>query len=193
LDSKGLPYYCIPGNHDQPERLAQWLGAAAVGRLASRTLGPWNLIFLDSTHPGEEGGRLDSDQLQGVDQLLAEGHRPTLVFLHQHPVSVGSAWMDTMDVENGNELIRVCDRHTNLRGLIFGHVHQEFMSERGGYLILGAPSTCVQFLPGSPDFAIDTRPPGYRELLLYPNGALETWVRRLTAYSERLDTASNGY
>lgn len=193
LGAKGLPYYCIPGNHDQPDRLAQWLGAAAVGRLARRTLGDWNLIFLDSTRPGEEGGWLGPDQLEGVDRLLAEGPRPTLVFLHQHPVAVGSAWMDTMDVENGHELIQVCDRYAHLRGLVFGHVHQEFATERGSYLILGSPSTCVQFLPRSTDFAIDTRPPGYRELLLYPDGRLETWVRRLAVFSERLDTASNGY
>jgi 3',5'-cyclic-AMP phosphodiesterase len=193
LESQALPYYCIPGNHDQPGLLAHWLGDAAVGRLASRRLGPWNLIFLDSTRPGAEGGLLGADQLEGVDRLLAENPEPTLVFLHQHPVSIGSAWMDTMDVANGQELIAVCDRHANVRALVFGHIHQEFTAERGPYHILGAPSTCVQFLPGSADFAIDTLAPGYRELLLHHDGRIETWVRRLPGYPERLDTASNGY
>lgn len=164
-----------------------------MGRVASRGLGPWNLIFLDSTRPAMEGGLLGRDQLDQVDSLLAGNPAPSVVFLHQHPIAVGSAWMDTMDVENGLELVAICDRHPNVRALVFGHIHQEFAAERGGYRILGTPSTCVQFLPGSKDFAIDTRTPGYRELLLYPDGRLETTVRRLAAYPGPLNTASNGY
>ncbi|MGE5154256.1 MAG: 3',5'-cyclic-AMP phosphodiesterase [Bdellovibrio bacteriovorus] len=193
LEATGLPCYCIPGNHDQPELMTQWLGAAALDPVASRRLGRWNLLFLDSTRPGEEGGHLEDDQLAQLDRLLSGNPSPSLVFLHQHPTSVHSAWMDTMDVANGAELIAVCDRHPNVRALVFGHIHQEFVAEHGGYHILGAPSTCVQFLPESEDFALDTRPPGYRELLLYADGRLETWVRRLAAYPERPNAASNGY
>ncbi len=193
LESAGLPYYCIPGNHDRPDLLEHWLGPAAVGRVASRRLGPWNLIFLDSVRPGQEGGLLGHDQLDRTDRLLAKNPAPSVVFLHQQPIAIHSAWMDTMDVENGHELLAVCDRHPNVRALVFGHIHQEFASERGGYRILGAPSTCVQFLPGSEDFAVDTLTPGYRELLLFPDGRLETTVRRLAAYPEPLNTAADGY
>lgn len=193
LRATGLPCYCIPGNHDRRDLMEQCLGAAAVGRVASRQLGPWNLLFLDSTRPGQEGGRLGGDQLDQLDHLLAGNPAPSLVFLHQHPISVHSAWMDTMDVANGAELIAVCDRHPNVRALAFGHIHQEFVAEHGGYHILGTPSTCIQFLPESGDFALDTRPPGYRELLLYPDGRLETCIRRLAAYPERPSTACNGY
>ena len=193
LQATGLPCYCIPGNHDRPDLMEQCLGAAAVGRVASRQLGPWNLLFLDSTRPGQEGGLLGRDQLDQLDGLLAGNPAPSLVFLHQHPISIRSAWMDTMDVENGAELVAVCDRHPNVRALVFGHIHQEFVAERGDYRILGAPSTCVQFLPRSEDFAVDTRTPGYRELLLYPDGRLETSVRRLSAYPEPLNTTAEGY
>jgi 3',5'-cyclic-AMP phosphodiesterase len=193
LEATGLPCYCIPGNHDRPDLMGQRLGAAAMGQVDSRQLGPWSLLFLDSTRPGQEGGLLAGEQLDWLDGLLAKNPAPSLVFLHQHPISVRSAWMDTMDVANGAELIALCDRHPNVRALVFGHIHQELDAERGGYRILGAPSTCVQFLPESDDFALDTRPPGYRELLLYPDGRLETWVRRLAAYPERPNTACNGY
>lgn len=193
LESTGLPCYCIPGNHDRPDLMVQWLGAAAMGPVASRRLGPWSLLFLDSTRPGQEGGLLGGDQLDWLDGSLAQDPAPSLVFLHQHPISVQSAWMDTMDVANGAELIALCDRHPNVRALAFGHIHQELAAERGGYRLLGAPSTCVQFLPGSEDFALDTRAPGYRELLLYPDGRLETWVRRLAAYPEPLNATAEGY
>ena len=193
LQAQDLPYYCIPGNHDRSDLLAHWLGGGTVERVRRHRLGRWSLILLDSTRPGTEGGLLASAQLEAVDRLLGENTNPALVFLHQHPVPVHSAWMDTIAVENGHELVRVCDQHPNVRALVFGHIHQEFDAPRGRYRILGAPSTCVQFLPRSLDFAIDPTPPGYRELLLHPDGRLDTWVRRLAAYPERLDIASNGY
>ncbi|NCC28003.1 MAG: phosphoesterase, partial [Gammaproteobacteria bacterium] len=58
LDRTGLPYYCIPGNHDSHRPMRDLLGPAALMPTATRTLGGWNLVFLDSTEPGRESGRL---------------------------------------------------------------------------------------------------------------------------------------
>ncbi len=193
LKSTGLPCYCIPGNHDCRDLMESHLGAAAVGTVAGRRLGPWHLVFLDSTCVGEDGGRLGFDQLRCLEALIAAEPAPTLIFLHQHPVPVQSAWMDTMGVSNGEELIALAARHPQIRALLCGHIHQDFTATRGDCTILGTPSTCVQFLPGARDFALDTRPPGYRELRLYPDGRLETWVVRLPAYPERLDLGAGGY
>lgn len=191
--STGLPCFCIPGNHDRRDLMEIHLGAAAVGSLAGRRLGEWHLIFLDSTVQGQDGGYLQLDQLRSLEVLLAAEPSPTLILLHQHPIPVGSAWMDTMGLDNGAALIALCDRYPQVKGLICGHIHQEFTAIRGGVQILGSPSTCVQFLPQSTHFAVDGRPPGYRELLLHPDGRLETWVSRLPAYPERLDLAAGGY
>lgn len=193
LRSTGLPCYCIPGNHDRLDLMETYLGDAAVGRVASRRLGDWHLIFLDSTVRAQDGGRLGFDQLRCLEALLVAEPSATLIFLHQHPVPVGSAWMDTMGLENGEALIALCDRYPQVKAVPCGHVHQEFAIDRGGCRILGAPSSCVQFLPQSVDFAVDARPPGYRELRLFPDGRLETWVERLPAYPERLDLAAQGY
>ena len=193
LKSTGLPCYCIPGNHDRRDLMETHLGVAAVGAVAGRRLGDWHLVFLDSTVDGQDGGRLGFDRLRCLEALLAAEPSATLVFLHQHPVPVGSAWMDTMGLENGEELIALCDRYPHVKAMLCGHIHQEFAVTRGGCRILGAPSTCVQFLPESADFAVDGRPPGYRELRLYPDGRLETWVVRLPAYPERLDLGAGGY
>jgi 3',5'-cyclic-AMP phosphodiesterase len=193
LESTGLPCYCIPGNHDRRELMEAHLGAAAVGQVAGRRLGEWHLVFLDSTVAGRDGGRLGFDQLRCLEALLAAEPSHTLIFLHQHPVPVGSAWMDTMGVENGDELIALCARHPQVKALLCGHIHQELSVTRGTCQVLGSPSTCVQFLPGSQAFALDRLPPGHRELLLYPDGRLETWVVRLPEYPERLDLRAEGY
>jgi len=193
LQELGLPCYCLPGNHDRRDLMESALGAAAVGHMAIRRLGGWNLILLDSTRLGHEGGHLDPRQLERLDAWLSEDPAPSLVFLHQHPIPARSLWIDTMGVDNGEALIAVCDRWPNLKAVVFGHIHQELQVARNGYLLLGTPSTCIQFLPGSDDFALDTRTPGYRELLLYPDGRLETAVVRLPAYPEPLDFAALGY
>jgi 3',5'-cyclic-AMP phosphodiesterase len=189
----GCPCFCIPGNHDRRNLMESYLGAATVAQVAAHRLGGWRLLFLDSTRPGDEAGRLTPDQIDQLERFLEADGAPTLIFLHHQPTPVHSAWIDTMDVRNGEQLLAVCDRHPHLKALVCGHIHQEFATTRGHYQILGTPSTCVQFLPGSPDFALDERPPGYRELRLYPDGRLDTRVIRLAAYLEPLVLDNRGY
>jgi Icc protein len=52
--------------------------------------------------------------------------------------------------------------------------------------MLSTPSTCSQFLPNSDDFGMDDRPPGYRWLHLYADGAIDTDVVWLD-HTEYLD------
>jgi 3',5'-cyclic-AMP phosphodiesterase len=189
----GCPTFCIPGNHDRRALMETWLGTAAGAPLSDRRLGAWRLIFLDSTQPGQEGGRLAGHQLRGLDALLRADSAPALIFLHQHPLPVGSAWIDTMGVANGDQLLAVCDRHPHLRALVCGHIHQEFAACRRHYQVLGTPSTCLQFMPGSAEFALDSSTPGYRELRLHPDGRLDTWVERLAEYPEPLVLSTTGY
>jgi 3',5'-cyclic-AMP phosphodiesterase len=193
LDATGRLYYCIPGNHDSSPLMQECLGSASLGPVSVRRLGAWNLVFLDSTQPGHDSGYLGPAQLGLLESALTADPAPTLVFLHQHPVPIQSVWMDTMAVADGDALIAACDRHPHVKALICGHIHQDFTRQRGGYPILGAPSTCVQFLPGSIDFAIDERPPGYREFRLYTDGRFETQVVRLDDYEERASPSSIGY
>lgn len=193
LSGAGLACFCIPGNHDRIELMAEHLGCAVVSPVAGRRLGGWHLIFLDTTVRGDDGGRLAEEVLQEAEVLIAGDRSPTLVFLHHHPIPIGSAWMDTMGVENGPSLIALCNRHPHVKALSCGHIHQELSVVGAAPRVLGTPSTCVQFLPRSEVFALDRRPPGYRELRLYPDGRLETWVERLPDYPEPLDLAAQGY
>lgn len=193
LHATGLPCFCIPGNHDRRDLMANGLGMLAMPEVSARRLWSWNLIFLDSAVAGLDGGRLGEVQLKAVDEILRLEQLPTLIFLHHHPCPVGSAWMDTMGVENGEELLEICDHHPNVRALVFGHIHQSFAARRNGYSLLGAPSTCVQFLPGSADFAMDELTPGYRELVLHSDGRLETSVTRIHSYPQPLRLAAAGY
>jgi 3',5'-cyclic-AMP phosphodiesterase len=92
LDRTGLPYYCIPGNHDSASdgRAARTCSTRAGCRTHPRR---WNLVFLDSTEPGREAGDRQGSTRSARDALAASPS-PAVIFLHQHPIPVKSAWMD---------------------------------------------------------------------------------------------------
>lgn len=175
------PLWCIPGNHDDPQIMAQ---ALADGRFRTETLaflGGWRLLMLSSWVPGQAGGRLSEQTLAFVEETLARGPVcPTLVAVHHPPVALGSPWMDAMGLADGEALLARATAGRGVRAVVFGHAHQAFETERAGVRVLGTPSTGVQFQAGAEDYAVSGLPPGYRWLNLWPDGRLETgieWVR----------------
>ena len=85
------------------------------------------------------------------------------------------------------------DQFSNVRSIIWGHVHQVFETERNGVQLMSVPSTCVQFLPKSQEFAVDKESPGYRWIELYPNGTIQSGVSRVTGVEFEVDYSVKGY
>ncbi len=190
----GVPVYCLPGNHDEAGMLKAHLQTPPFHTRPALIHGRWQLLLLDSTVPGREGGHVSEAELAALDQALTR-HRNlhALVFVHHQPVPVGSAWLDTMAIDNPDALFAVLDRHPQTRAIVWGHVHQEFDSQSKDIRLLATPSTCLQFMPGSKDFSVDTRPPGFRWLELHADGRLETGIERLPETPGSIDLTSRGY
>jgi 3',5'-cyclic-AMP phosphodiesterase len=170
-----LPVYCLPGNHDDPALMGKILNYANVSTRPLIILKNWQLILLNSAAPRQHRGYLDRTQLKFLNCSLTQ--RPdlnALIFLHHPPVRIGSSWMDTMGLDNAVEFFAILDQYPQVRGIIWGHIHQEFYAERRGVYLLGSPSTCVQFVPGSEHFQLEQLGPGYRELILSADGKIET-------------------
>ncbi len=194
LESFGVPVYCIPGNHDKPEILNRHMNGNLVSTAGQIDTGEWVLTLLDSTLADGEGGHLTAESLSRLEQTLQSNpDKHALICLHHHPVPVGSAWMDTIGIDNADEFFQVLDRYSHIRGIVCGHIHQSFDSTRNGVRILGTPSTCIQFTPRLDDFAIDDQAPGYRWLNLMSDGRIETGVERLESLPDGLDLNSGGY
>lgn len=190
----GMPVYCLPGNHDEGRALRTHLVHPEVQWTPQVIRDSWLICLLDTSMPDSEGGHLAESELERLDAVLGEypGHH-ALVCLHHQPLPVGSTWLDTMAVDNGDAFFAVLDRHPNVRGVLWGHVHQDFRQRRNGVELIATPSTCIQFAPRSEDFAIDVIPPGYRWLRLHADGRIETGVERLAEMPGELDLASRGY
>jgi 3',5'-cyclic-AMP phosphodiesterase len=176
----GKPALCIPGNHDLVPEMRAALSGAPFRLDGPVDLGAWRILLLDSTVPGEVGGALATDELQRLEQDLASApERHALVALHHHPVPMGSRWLDAVGLANAAAFFAVLDRHPQVRGVVYGHVHQHHEVERRGVRILATPSTCSQFLPDAQDFAVDDQPPAWRRLDLHEDGRISTRVRWL--------------
>jgi len=189
-----VPCYCIPGNHDRVDLIAGYLDPHAIESLRVIQIRDWDIVLLDSSIPYEEGGYLLPHILAGLDRhLKQEPKRSTLISLHHQPIPMGSAWLDTMMVENRADLMKIVEHHPQVRAIVWGHVHQALTTHHGTIRMLSAPSTCIQFQPGSAEFAMDTATPGYRWLDLYADGTIETGIERIDAYPDPLRLNDGGY
>lgn len=194
LGGLARPVYCLPGNHDEAEALQETLQEGHIKYVKHAYHGCWHLIFLDSTIPHSEGAHLTQATLEMLESCLQEAPgMHTLICLHHQPVTMGSQWLDTMAVDNPDDFFAITDRHPQVRGILWGHVHQQFDGMRNDVRLMATPSTCIQFLPKSRNFALDNAPPGYRWLDLHADGHIETAVERIAAVTGRIDMASNGY
>lgn len=175
-----VPVYCIPGNHDKPEMMVQVLPGVHVHLVGNVCIGHWQLIFLSTHAPGRAGGHLDEPELERLNTCLQTYQdKPALVCLHHPPVPIQSPWMDAMALDNPEAFFEVIDRFTEVRAVIWGHIHQAFETLRKGVWLLSSPSTCLQFKPRAMSYAKDSRRAGYRWLILEPNGRIQTGIQRL--------------
>lgn len=185
------PMAWLPGNHD--ERLTQQQ-LSETARQPVLDLPHWRVIMLDSSVPGQVQGYLAADQLELLqDALDSCGERQVLVCLHHPPVASGSAWLDRISLENADELFACLACSSKVRAVLCGHIHQELDVLHQGIRVLATPSSCIQFLPASQDFALDQRAPGYRWLTLHPDGSLDTAVVRLPEGMFVGDSTQSGY
>lgn len=183
LSRLASPVYCLPGNHDDPELMHKLLHRGNVRTDKLLELGKWRIVLLDTFVCGSHGGKLASSECDFLEQALAQGRDAfVLIGLHHHPVPIASSWMDGMMLRNPEVLFNIIDSHENVRGIIWGHIHQEFRSQRQGLELFGSPSTCIQFKPGSDTFARDELGPGYSIIELSAKGEIAIEVRRLADF-----------
>ncbi|MFK7975334.1 MAG: 3',5'-cyclic-AMP phosphodiesterase, partial [Halioglobus sp.] len=158
--------------------------------------GKWQILMLDSQIPGEVGGELGDAELAQLQQNLEVAQQQgfhVLICLHHQPVPIGCDWLDEQKVVDADAFFAVIDQYACVRGVLWGHVHQEHDSLRGDVRFMSSPSTCVQFAPNSEMFKADDLPPGYRRLDLHPDGRIETQVSRVWDVTFTVELDSGGY
>lgn len=181
-----VPVLCLSGNHDLPDSMRATLSAAPFQVGGEAEFGKWLVVMLDTWVAGAAHGRIGEAALAHLRDVLAKHrNKHVLVCLHHHPIAMRSHWLDQVGLEDADEFMGILRQHSNVRGVLWGHVHQSLDSFVQGVRFMSTPATCAQFLPRSADFAIDSRPPGYRVLELRHDGSIATEVVWLESYAER--------
>jgi Icc protein len=191
LSPLGISQAWLPGNHDNVAHMQAVAGERMVATVGA---GLWGIVMLNSQIPGAVGGQLADSELERLAQFLDNpDYQYVLVCVHHQPLPIGCRWLDQQRIGNGDRLLQMLDGCSRVRGLLWGHVHQECDMQRQHYRLLGSPSTCVQFAPGSDSFKVDRKRPGYRRLWLAQDGSLSTRVDRIDAELFDVDYDCGGY
>ena len=188
-----VPSLWLPGNHDDVSFHKDRYAPKMKRRLRAKH---WDVVMLETQVEGEVGGVLSTTELAALRSAVDDArlaNKALLVATH-HPLRrLESAWLDEQSVKNASEALDILKPIADQTAVISGHVHQESDELINGVRMMTTPSTCVQFAPGSQDFALDSKDPGYRRLVLHPNARIETQVVRISDEENRPLLTSSGY
>lgn len=184
------PTYYLVGNHDEPNLLQRVLlqreQAISTFHYEFECNGV-QFICLDTQTAAtqqvikEPAGWIGDDQLAWLDKLCAaKDERPLVVALHHNPLKVGIPWFDDfMALQNGDALHTILlQARTRLRGVFFGHIHQNVDLYRDGILYTSALSSWYQLhaYPSQTKTHIDENAePGFNVVTIARD---QTFIRR---------------
>ncbi|MDX2303405.1 MAG: metallophosphoesterase [Microscillaceae bacterium] len=183
LKNLDLPYYWIGGNHDDPDLMNELIPMLTVQVEKAFFWKGIRFILLDSVAKNrqDDHGELSDKDLHFLEyEIRKAGENPVVIALHHHPIEMGHRWIDDLMLRRATSFFEIIDKYTQVKAVIFGHIHFEFETLRKDVSILSAPSTAYQFKMG-PEFALDEQnTAGYRVFDFEADGSFKTFVRRVS-------------
>lgn len=161
----------IPGNHDDPEMMAEEFGLESSLQEAelyySRRFGDVEFIFLDTS-----SASMSEPQWQWLSQKIDAQDEDVFIIMHHPPVLAGSMHMEPKyQFAQTDRAAAIFKKYGAKRFHIFcGHYHLERTVVRDNVHIYISPSTFVQIHPGHTDFVKGNDYYSYREIILRERG-----------------------
>lgn len=173
LQSRGVPYRVIGGNHDDASMMADVFGDVQGTKLYfTDRVENFKFLFLDTID-----GKVDDEQLEWLKEEIKEDI--TAIFMHYPPFLSGIPHMDTKYAMQQRTYFLDVLLGVNQRFRIFtGHYHTERVIEYENVSVYITPSTFVQISDKTLEFTPDHYKPAYR-MLDWDDGTFKTWVRYL--------------
>lgn len=154
LQPLDAPLYLIPGNRDDKEGLRSVFGGNLPGNgdFLQYVVEDYavRLVAIDSTSPGERKGVFCPERQAWLDVILdAQPERPTLLFIHHPPFDIDDHYIGGYRrPEEAAALADVVGRHSQVQGMLCGHVHCPGKHEWAGTVASLMPSIAVDLRKG---------------------------------------------
>jgi Icc protein len=176
------PIYLMSGNHDSPSLLKTLTINKNIFLKNFLSFNNWGVFMFNTKKENSPNGFLKKEELVYFDQVLSNTlYKNIIIFLHHHPVPIGSASMDSMIIENAELLTDRIMKYDKIKAVSWGHIHNEFNLNMGSAKLFSTPSTCYQAKTKSKNFIIDPKAsPGYRKIYLNDDGSFDTEVIRVS-------------
>lgn len=160
LNSLNMPYYLIPGNHDvfkEGMPGENW----PIGKVVEHYPMPWyegkswysvdtvkglHLVALDSAshddHSADWGGAISQEQLDWLEQDLAENEDKTTILVVHHALNQHDDVSDPLYYcDNADDVKEIMKSH-DAKLAISGHIHITDIAEEDGIFDVSCPATC---------------------------------------------------
>jgi len=160
------PVYPIPGNRDDKGAMRaafdKYDCLPRSGDFLHYTVeeNDLRLVALDSTSAAERKGVFCSERQAWLDAALSEQpDRPTLLFIHHPPFDIDDHYVGGYRrPEEAAALTDVVSRHSQVVGLLCGHVHWLIERQWAGTLARVMPSIAVDVRKGIDEAEAQQRP-----------------------------------
>jgi Icc protein len=178
------PVHYIPGNHDSAEMLQRVFLKRDTVQPAwphSFEINGVQVVLLDSTGPAEPPSGTVSDEqltwLRGITEAVDP--RPLVIGVHHNALATGVPWLDTfMRMANGDDLhATLLPARHRIRGVFYGHIHQNTQTLRDGILYSSVLSSWYQIhaWPGQTETVLELdAEPGFNVVTITAD---QTYIR----------------
>ena len=178
-----LPYYLLPGNHDDRDEMRRsfpdhhYLGAKGEFVHYTIDLEQIVVIGIDTSMQGQSAGALCRDRLGWLEEALGQTRdRTVVVAMHHPPFETYIDHMDQVGLMTGkDEFVEIITKHPHVERIICGHLHRSIDSRVGYTMASTAPSPAHQVeldlsMGSVPQWIKE--PPGFKVHVWRPGGGL---------------------
>jgi 3',5'-cyclic AMP phosphodiesterase CpdA len=169
-----MPYYLLPGNHDEraalraafPDHAYLQQGGDRIEYVIEDHA--VRIVALDTVIPRSSKGALSPASLRWLDDVLAaEPDRPTVIAMHHPPFTTGIGHMDEIGLARSDvqALEAVVRKHPQVERVLCGHLHRSIQRRFGGTLASTCPGVSHQVvldLDAAAPSCFVMEPPGFQ-------------------------------
>lgn len=151
LSRMKLPIYEISGNHDNKFIMnSVFMKSSIINHVGNLNIKEWKVFHLETVQDGHDSGLCSMEQLLSIEKNIVKNNITKIaLFMHHHPVPVGTPLVDSCMLMNNKDLLRLCEKNNSIKAIACGHAHTDYSEIYNHCIIDVCPATCFQWSKGT--------------------------------------------